>query len=408
MSTLRLLAAGTAVSLAAASGRPSPDAQAFQPDLRRTSAVRVTAARDPAWAPSGTQIALSLYDQVWVMGRDGQGARSVAVWPPDTEAVERDPAWSPDGRHLAFAADLGQGFDLFITPAAGGPARRLTYLPGDERWPSWTPDGRLVFAAHVGRQWDLYRVASLPPTGTADAPEQMTETPGDETEPRVSPDGRAVAYVSTHDTDDGEADLWVMSLTPGITSAAHGRLTREVAPVRVVRARGAEWSPSWSPAGDRLAFAATRGGLGSVWVIAADTTPDHAADNPAPPGASPVLVSRQGGQVAWSPDGRTLLVTNAPDRELGYNGDPQRDGREAAALFALGRSVRRPLPARAAPARLRRHTTHRADAVARASAAAGVRSRVGHPPWSVLRRGCGGGALAGTARGAAAAGRAGS
>ena len=41
------------------------------------------------------------------------------------------------------------------------------------------------------------------------------------------------------------------------------------------------------------------------------------------------MVSRRAGQVAWSPDGRTLLVTDLADRDDGYNGQPHR-GRDAA------------------------------------------------------------------------------
>ena len=47
---------------------------------------------------------------------------------------------------IAFSASTNGQYDLWIAPAAGGAARRVTSLAGDERWPSWARDGRLVFA----------------------------------------------------------------------------------------------------------------------------------------------------------------------------------------------------------------------------------------------------------------------
>ena len=58
-----------------------------------------------------------------------------------------DPAFSPDGRWLAFAARAGAGTDIFVMPAAGGTAARLTTL-GSARAPAFAPDGRsLAFLA---------------------------------------------------------------------------------------------------------------------------------------------------------------------------------------------------------------------------------------------------------------------
>ena len=72
--------------------------------------------------------------------------------------VEREPAWSPDGKRIAFAADRGDGFDLYVVSARGGTPERVAVLDGDERWPSWTPDGRIVFA---NRASDTDAVGSL-------------------------------------------------------------------------------------------------------------------------------------------------------------------------------------------------------------------------------------------------------
>ena len=66
--------------------------------------------------------------------------------------------------------------------------------------------------------------------------EQLTETPADETEPRVSPDGRFVAFVSTREAPDGEADLWLLELT-GRVAIGDGRARAAGADTAGARAR---------------------------------------------------------------------------------------------------------------------------------------------------------------------------
>jgi gamma-glutamyltranspeptidase len=277
-------------------------------------------AHDPSWAPGGGRIALSLRNQLWTLAADGRDARAVVRWPDDVGALERDPAWSPDGRQLAFAARLDlAGFDLYVVDARGGVPRRVTALPGDERWPSWTPDGRLVFANRVRGQWDLHAIAPALPAANG---ERLTDTTADETEPRVSPDGRLVAFVSTVDAPDGEADLWLLELTGRVVAGPRGATRPDPHPL--VRDRGAEWSPAWAPDGARLAYGVTHDGDGSIRIVDVEAPggdAGSAADERAP---LPIVVSRHAGQVAWSPDGRTLLVTDLADRDDGYNGQPDR------------------------------------------------------------------------------------
>ncbi len=69
----------------------------------------------------------------------------------------------------------------------------------------------------------------------------------------------------------------------------------------------------------------------------------------AKPAAQPQLVSRAGGAPAWSPDGKTLLVSGLPDPQPVYNGNPLRNELEAPPLFALNAAfqlwrVAAPLP----------------------------------------------------------------
>ena len=189
--------------------------------------------RDPAWSPDGRRIAASWFDRVWTFAPDGRQARalvtSYAGGAAAAASAEREPSWSKDGARIAFVADRGEGFDLYVAPSKGGAAERVTTMEGDERWPSWTPDGRVVFA-HRDREpgawgapdnglaeWDLYSVEP------GHEPIRLTDTPENEIEPRVSPDGARVLFVSDRDSEDRDLDLWVMEISKGAGDAADRR-----------------------------------------------------------------------------------------------------------------------------------------------------------------------------------------
>lgn len=331
--------------------------------------------QEPAWSPDGKRIAVSYLDRIWTMTPDGKQAKALfqdlkSSRPQDPEvALEREPSWSPDGTRLAYAADRGEGFDIFVVPIKNGAATAqpvaVTTMPGDERWPSWTPDGRIVFAHREARpagrtgdpslQYDLF--LSLQVTGSEawQSPLALSDTEDSETYPRVSPDGTKVAFISERDSED-DLDLWWMPVPPAaiakpvplgarppkpVTSsvqAAGGNDGKPLRANRITRVRGHEAYPSWAPDNSRVAFYAVREGIGSVWVATAEPPRPEPTEDPiarAKPAAQAQLVSRRGGAPAWSPDGKTLLVTGLPDPEPVYNGNPLRNETEAPPLFAL-------------------------------------------------------------------------
>jgi gamma-glutamyltranspeptidase len=290
-------------------------------------------AREPAWSPDGKRLAFSYLDRIWLSGPDGKSGKPLR---PETTDIERDPAWSTDGRWVVFAAETGQGFDLVVSPSAGGDVRRLTTLAGDERWPSWSSDGRVVFSHRASGRWRLQVVDAAGGQATPLFPDTAAD---DEQQGRVSPDGKRVAYVSDRESDDGDRDLWVAELALG----PRDRVTRS----RLTRVRGVEGFPTWSPDGSRLAFFAVREGTGGVWVVGVPDVlgPAVAATGaqgeggpgltPRPPSAAPaMLVSRHGGAPSWSPDGKRLAIANLPPPDLSYNGNPERNTDEPPPLFA--------------------------------------------------------------------------
>ena len=57
--------------------------------------------------------------------------------------------WAPDGKRIVFTSNRLGSDDIYIIPAQGGTARRLTTYVGSEIPLTFLPDGRLLFAANL-------------------------------------------------------------------------------------------------------------------------------------------------------------------------------------------------------------------------------------------------------------------
>src|SRR5687768_2204120 len=79
--------------------------------------------QDPAWSPDGKRLATSYLDRIFISSPAGKNGRALH---DGAAAVERDPAWSPDGKSIAFAADGGDGFDIYVAGADGKNVRKVT------------------------------------------------------------------------------------------------------------------------------------------------------------------------------------------------------------------------------------------------------------------------------------------
>ncbi len=73
------------------------------------------------------------------------------------------PCLSPCGRWLAYTGRDEQHSEVFLMPAAGGAARRLTWLGSDLAVRGFTPDNRILFCSNHGqpffRNWHAFTLA---------------------------------------------------------------------------------------------------------------------------------------------------------------------------------------------------------------------------------------------------------
>jgi Tol biopolymer transport system component len=275
-------------ALAFVSDRGGSDSIWKLPRLGGAPTLLVTDAVDPAISPDGTRIAFARRD-VGGSLRIGLAdladpARSVVLTGEgDGLWDHRSPAWSPDSRFLCY-----EDFrDLWLVPAAGGKARRLTTEHETDRHPVWSPDGSHVYF-HSMRAGSsaLWRVRVR--DGRT---ERLTPGSGPETRPSVSRDGRRMAF-ATYATDP---DLAILDLESGGATRLTGSATEAL--------------PAFSPDGGWIVFCSDRAGKYDLWVQ------DLVAGRPA--GASRRLTDHPGSATTpvVSPDGRWIAYGRVVDQE---------------------------------------------------------------------------------------------
>ncbi|MCK7502458.1 MAG: hypothetical protein MZW92_80915 [Comamonadaceae bacterium] len=196
----------------------------------RVATVEFSEGTNMAAAPSpdGRQIAFTAQGALWVMPAAGGTARRITPWTLEPTA----PVWSPDGSVIAFQNYTADGnWHIWSIRPDGSEAKELTTGFFDDREPAWTPDGEaLVFASDRSGdgQMKIRRFSIADGRYT-----QITQGPGAESNPAVSADGTQLAFVDSN-------RIFVVPLSGGTPAqVATGSM------------------PSWPAAGDELIHQST-------------------------------------------------------------------------------------------------------------------------------------------------------
>jgi Tol biopolymer transport system component len=192
---------------------------------------------DATFSPDGRSILFVRDERIYLMRRDGRGARQVR-----RDSLEQDcPRFSPDGSMISLWRGSAKSGAYYVMNSNGTGLRRISRA---ERvaWgcPSWFPDGKRIAFTH---RYNLY-IASVDGTNV----DRVTaDKDGTLYRPSVSPDGRWIAC----DGQDGRGGNGV------IVMRADGTRTKRIttAPDEIQNDAGA----SWSPDGRRIVFSGYRG-----------------------------------------------------------------------------------------------------------------------------------------------------
>ena len=203
----------------------------------------------PALSPDGKRIAFVWSGDIWLGATKGGRVRQLSQHP----GQEWTPKFSPDGKEIAFVSDREGSLQIYVTPVAGGVAKKLTdhsegyYLLG------WDPDGKSLLARgrrdHVGRKASrLLRVSR----GEFGKETLLFDAAADRAE--ISPDGNQVLF-----TREG-VDVY----RKGYRGSQASQIWRYDLKTKkfelVVKEDGGARSPLWRPDGKGFYFVAQRGG----------------------------------------------------------------------------------------------------------------------------------------------------
>jgi tricorn protease len=328
------------------------------------AAREVKSASYPDISADGQTVYFSCWGDIWSAPRDGSApATRLTV----NEAYDGRPLLSPDGKQIAFVSDRYGNLDVFVMPAEGGPATRLTWHSNTDYIYDWRADGKAILC-YLTRQ-DLWGqcLYEVPLDGTApqriSGPDhdehvfgsylgdtthliytrgpgdwadkryhgsgaydlwsfnaltgehqQLTSYDGEDLWPQPTPDGQFVFFVSDR---DGTKNIWKLDMR-----------TNQQTQVTHFHNDGPLW-PRISSDGDELVFEV----FGELWTV--DTrggepqrVPITFADDTKEVMALEKDFRNNIGEYALSPNGRYFAVAVWGDIFLLKNPDEYKEGEE--------------------------------------------------------------------------------
>ncbi len=97
--------------------------------------------QQPAISPDGQWIAFEYKGNIFKVTATGGPATPLTI----NKAYNGYPVWSHDGKKIAFASDRFGNFDVFVMPATGGEASRLTSASSKDIPYDFSPDDSTVY-----------------------------------------------------------------------------------------------------------------------------------------------------------------------------------------------------------------------------------------------------------------------
>jgi dipeptidyl aminopeptidase/acylaminoacyl peptidase len=327
---------------------------ASPPPFTATEMMRLQRLADPQVSPDGKWIAYQSTEvdtsawtrnvDIWVVPAAGGPPRRIT----DDPSSDSRPRWSPDGRRLAFLSTRDGGSQVWVVDAAGGAARQVTSLPTEAGGVLWADERTLLVTSDVfpdcapaaGGAYDAdcnrKRLESAGTPSSARAYDRLLYrhwnawedlrrshlhavdlasgaardlTPGDTDVPPftvggpddydVSPDGKEVAFVRKDPPSEAistDGEIYVVSIAGGEATPVSG-------------SPGYDGQPRYSPDGTMIALRAQmRAGFeADRWQLMVYDRRTRAVRN------LTGSFDRHVGDIAWSPDSRTLYFTAEDD-----------------------------------------------------------------------------------------------
>ena len=249
-----------------------------------------------AFSPDGNQVAFTSFNAV-PNGSEGLYTTMIGGEKPLRLTSNPDdccPAWSPDARSVAFARGHPGGRTIYVVPALGGTPKQLyseesVFEEHIGMLPlfSWSPDGKYLAVSALSTPEKRPTITLVSLRDSSRKP--LTSPPPEYSDwcPAFSPDGKSIAFLRA----SGPGLVYDLYVVPTL-SGAPTRLTSDNSPM--------DGPLAWTPDSREIIFSSARGGMSSLWRIAAS-------------GGTPRRVEGVGTRAtapAISPIGNRLAYTN--------------------------------------------------------------------------------------------------
>jgi dipeptidyl aminopeptidase/acylaminoacyl peptidase len=220
----------------------------------------IVTVEDPQVSPDGDWIA---FVRVSVDRVENTYRRAIWLAPTAGTKPDHSPRWSPDGKQLAFvSARGGDKAQIYVIPADGGEARRLTDTRQGALSPAWSPDGKHIAFTSRANVEEREREDSGVDDGPAQEPKdafeakQRRETEEHKEDQRFDPRvvRRQPYRAGTDYLDDRRTHIYTIPATAADPGASPG----EKKPRRLTDGDIDYSAPVWSPDGASILTTATR------------------------------------------------------------------------------------------------------------------------------------------------------
>lgn len=247
--------------LAFSSTRAIPEA-VYVLDVSTCQLRRLTEGTRSTWSPDGKRLAIEREvrdggpNRIFIVGADGRAPRMITNDDPSHRSSDGSPAWSPRNRILFLRAvdadpqiEGFSGYRIISVRPNGQDPQLVADAKSVLGSPSWSPDGRIAFICedslavcitNADRGGNRIAIRALRDVQTLD----------------WSPDGRTIVF--SGNGEEGGLTLFTSPAAGGkpklLPSTANGD------------------DPSWSPAGQWIAFSLTEERWSDLYLIRPDGT----------------------------------------------------------------------------------------------------------------------------------------
>ncbi len=170
-------------------------------------------------------------------------------------------SFTPDSKRIVFSSTAGGGPpQLYMANVNGGGLHRITASGAIEVEPKINPKTGADLVDVSGRSGPLPQIYHMSMEGTD--VQRLTPGTGEATNPSWSPDGDHIAFAWTKGFEPGNYNIFVMDVSSQqITQLTAGE--------------GRNENPSWAPDATHLVYASKRGRQSQIWVMNADGSGKH-------------------------------------------------------------------------------------------------------------------------------------